>query len=166
MRKTLLAAAGFFNLAFALFQFMLAFLPAEASRYFGAPRWALAILQEGGLKLWLLVLLATGISIIVGLYALSGAGVVRRLPAVRLVLIALGCLAVLWSLRVFEFIMLNLQHPGSVAHRLIIIRGAPLLLGIVYLAGATLISPSRRSQTNGDIETRPSKDHRPATPKT
>jgi hypothetical protein len=145
MRKTLLAVAGFFYLAMGLLQLVLAFLGADACRYFGAPRWALTILEAGGLKLWLLTFLAVGGSVVAGLYALSGAGLVRRLPAVRGVLIVLGGVSGLWGLGVLKLVALDLQNPGSVMPRFFIIRGVPLLLGLVYLLGAS-IAPGRRSR--------------------
>lgn len=123
----------------------LACLRADASRYFGAPRWALAILEEGGLKLWLLTFVAVGTSATVGLYALSGAGLVRRLPALRAVLIVVGGISALWGLGVLRLVALNLQHPGSVTPRFFIIRGAPLLLGLIYLLGASA-APARQNQ--------------------
>ena len=145
MRRILLAVAGFLNIALALLQLALAFCGAGASRFFGAPRWALAILEAGGLKLWLLTLLAVGLSAVVGLYALSGAGLVRRLPAVRGVLIVLGAISVLWGFGVLKLVALELQNPGSVIPRYFAIRGAPLLLGLAYLLGASIVptSPSR-----------------------
>jgi hypothetical protein len=138
MRRTLLAVAGLLNLAMALLQLVLAFLGTDACRYFGAPRWALAILEEGGPKLWLLTLLAVGVSAVAGLYALSGAGLVRTLPAVRGALFVLGSVSVLWGLGVLKLVALDLQNPGSVMPRFFVIRGAPLLLGLVYLLGASI----------------------------
>jgi hypothetical protein len=152
MRKTLLAVVGLFNFAFALLQLSLAFLSADASRYFGAPRWALAILEAGGLKLWLLTFLAVGVSVAVGLYALSGAGLVRRLPAVRAVLIMLGAVSVLWGIRVLELVVLAWQQPGSVAPRFFVIRGVPLLLGLIYLLGASAVSVRQRRQILHDTD--------------
>ena len=140
MRRRLLAAAGFVNLVFAAFQLTLAFAGAAASRYLGAPRWALAVLERGGPALWLIVAAAAGLSAVVGLYGLSGAGLIRRLPALGPVLVVAGSGYVLWSLRVVQFAVWEWQSPGSVAPRWFVIRGAPLLLGLAYLLGASAVA--------------------------
>ena len=49
------------------------------------------MLEKGGPALWLLVLAAAGFSAIAGLYGLSGAGLLPRLPALRAALIVIGC---------------------------------------------------------------------------
>jgi hypothetical protein len=55
-----------------------------------------------------------------------GIGLPRRLPALRPVLVVLGCGYTLWGLRVVPLIGLELQHAGTVPHRFFVIRGAPL----------------------------------------
>ena len=152
MRRRLLAVVGLVSFAFALLQLVLAFLSADASRHFGAPRWVLAILEKGGPKLWLLAFLAVGVSVMVGLYTLSGAGLVRRLPAVRAVLFLLGGLSTLWGLKVLALVALEMQHPGSVMPRFFVIRGAPLLLGLIFLLGASEASACQSRQAVGQAE--------------
>jgi hypothetical protein len=137
VRKSMLAIVGFTNIVFAVFQAVLAFSSAGASRYLGAPPWALAILEKGGPSVMALAASAVGISACAGVYALSGAGMVRRLPALRAVLLAIGCGYALWGLRLVPPVVLAWQHPSSVLPRFLIIRGAPLLMGVLVLAGTT-----------------------------
>jgi hypothetical protein len=82
----------------------------------------------------------------VGLYALSGAGLVRRLPAVRAVLFLLGGVSTLWGLKVLALVALEMQHPGSVTPRFFAIRGAPLLLGLIFLLRASEASARQSRQ--------------------
>ena len=129
---------------------------ARVSRYLGAPRWALSILDQGGPVVLLLVAAAAGISVAVGLYGLSGAGLIRRLPALRPVLIVVGCAYALWGARVAQLIALEIGRPGIVPTRFFVIRGAPLLLGLIYLLGASAVpAPVRREQAQNSASSSP-----------
>src|SRR5512140_390067 len=83
--KQLLKTGGMLSFAVALFQVIVTAVP-EWARYFGA--W-----DAVASKVWLLYLtgfFAAAIFAVFGLYALSGAGYIRRLPLIRTGLIAIG----------------------------------------------------------------------------
>jgi hypothetical protein len=139
MRRKLLGVVGYLFIALGLLQFALAFQGREASHYLGAPGWALAILEQGGLKLWLVTFGAVVSSVAIGLYALSGAGVVGRLPGLRPVLFVVGGGLAVWGLGVLKLLALYLRQPGTLAPRLLVIRGVPLVLGLVCLWAAAAV---------------------------
>jgi hypothetical protein len=74
-----------------------------------------------------------------GLYALSGAGVIRRLPLVRTVLVAVGSLFLLRGLLIILTVLVVLGVvrgrilPVAVASHLVF-----LLAGVLFLGGAAL----------------------------
>jgi len=147
MSRKLLAVAGWTNLAIAAFQVGLAFFGTAAARYFFAPRWALRMMAAGAAPMILLVGTAASLSVLVGAYGLSGARLVRPLPALRPVILIFGSLYALWGTRVAELAWLAWQYPGRIPLRLFFIRSVPLLLGLAYLAGArALRAPSVRAE--------------------
>jgi hypothetical protein len=84
--KQSLTLAGCLSLAVAAFQLILTFSP-TLCRFFGAPEELMT-----GDPLWLYVtsFAATALFAIWGLYGLSGAGRIRRLPLLRTGLLAIG----------------------------------------------------------------------------
>ena len=94
------------------------------------------MIAAGGAPLILLVGAAAGLSVLVGVYGLSGARLIRPLPALRPVILIFGSLYTLWGIRVAELVWLAWQYPGRIPLRLFAIRTVPLVLGLAYLAGA------------------------------
>lgn len=117
----------------AVLQLALAFGDRSWIAFFGAPRWALTVFEEGGLRLALVAALAIGCSVGIASYCLSGGGVVRPLPGQRAVLLAIGGALLLWGLRVFQLIGVQLSGAGSIRWQIFIIRGTPLVLGALLL---------------------------------
>jgi hypothetical protein len=84
--KQALTLAGCLSLAVAAFQFILTFSP-TLCRLFGAPE---ELMTGDPLWFYLASFSATALLAIWGLYGLSGAGHIRRLPLLRTGLLALG----------------------------------------------------------------------------
>ena len=128
-----LAAAGLISLVVAVFQAVISFSP-SLSIYFGAPE---EIAASPGLLL-ALGLAAAVIFVIFGLYGLSGAGLIRRLPWLKAGLVVTGAIYTLRGLAIIPVALIKLgilnagaPMPGpAVASSLI-----PLVIGVLYLAG-------------------------------
>ena len=124
-----LAFAGVISFALAIFQAMVCFSPSW-SRYFGAP-------EELVSNIPLLIvagLIATVIFAVFGLYAISGAGIIGRLPLLRWALLAIACVFILRGLLVVpQIIGVNGVEP--IPPQAIISSLVALGIGIVYLIG-------------------------------
>ncbi len=129
----LLILAGVLSFCAAIFQAVIAFVP-EWSAAFGAGD-ALASNPPLLLTLGLLVAL---VLVIFGLYGLSGAGVMRRLPWLRLGLLAIG---LLYSMIGVNFIiqvlvMLGiLPSAGPIPTYILLVSFGALVAALAYLIG-------------------------------
>jgi hypothetical protein len=128
----LLATAGYLTLGIAVFQAVISLVP-EWSVFFGAPpemaadRALLAVVGE----------LCALFFALFGFYGLSGAGVVRRLPLLRAVLVFTGAVFVLRGLAVVLQILVNsgiLKGPATPAH-MVAASLLSLCIGVLYLSG-------------------------------
>jgi hypothetical protein len=126
---------GFLFCLIAVLQAALLFGDVSWSAFFGAPRWALVVVREGGFKLAALGGLAIGGSIGIALCCFSGGGLVRPFRGQRAVLGVIGGGLTTWGLRLMELVALRLQGQAGVRWQLYLIRGAPLAMGIVLLWG-------------------------------
>lgn len=133
----LLLLAALANALIALFHLVVVFVGGPAYRYFGVNE--LSDLQEqGSLIPAALTLALTALFAVWATYALSGAGVIRRLPLLKTALIAIG---LIYSLRGI-FVIQNL---------ILLVKGAPwypmaalfsaiaLIIGIATLAGSVAL---------------------------
>lgn len=129
----LLILAGVLSFCAAIFQAVIAFVP-EWSAAFGSGD-ALASNPPLLLTLGLLVAL---LLVVFGLYGLSGAGVIRRLPFLRLGLLVIGLLYPLVGINfIFQVLaMLGiLPSTGPVPIYQLLISFGALLAGLAYLIG-------------------------------
>jgi hypothetical protein len=136
LSKRLLQIAGLLSLAVALFQVVLSF-PTPLSTYFGTPPELLAN-PPALLASSLFVAL---IFAIWGLYGLSGAGLIRRLPLLRLGLIVIGAIYTLRGLLLIPLLLASLgllASPAPILPQALLASLVSLVTGCLYLAG-TLI---------------------------
>lgn len=130
-RWLLLAAAGSF--AVALLHAVIIGIGAPAYRYFGAGD--LAPLAEQGSPMpalitsFLVVLFAVW-----GAYALSGAGVIRRLPLLRVGLILIAAIYTLRGLLLIPE-LIQLGRGALAAPRMAVFSAVSLAIGILHIAG-------------------------------
>ena len=130
LHNYLLLAGGYFSLAFAAFQVSAIGWSPSAVRYFGGP----ADLRIERPILYALLCLAVGAIVAVfGVYALSGAGKIRRMPLLRTVLISVTAIYLLRGLLFIPQLPVVLKHPGLV--RFLAFSAISLCLGMVHLAG-------------------------------
>ncbi len=106
-----------------------------AAEYFQAP----PSLLKDRVRLFVVGEAAALIPALLGLYALSAAGAIRRLPLLRTVLVAFGALFLLRG----SFIILTLLHAVGIVPGQISLAGAAshlvfLSAGLVFLSGAVL----------------------------
>ncbi len=107
----------------------------SAAAYFQAP----PSLLNDPVRLFVVGGAAALIPLLFGLYALSGAGVIRRLPLLRTALVGIGSLFLLRGL----FIILTLLVAFGFLQGQVMLQGVAshvvfLSAGIVYLGGAVL----------------------------
>ena len=131
--KALLMLAAILSFDLSMFQAVLSLRP-KWSAAFGAPSALLvdrALLLTAGLSAALVVALG-------GIYALSGAGVIIRLPFVRAGLLGIGCAYVFRSTFVIPQLLEGshlLPAPSPMPLRLVSASFVTVMTGLCYLAG-------------------------------
>ena len=125
-----LLAGGYFSLGFAAFQASAIGWPAHAVKYLGGPA---ELRIEYPVRYAAVCLAVAGIVAVFGLYALSGAGKVRRLPLLRTVLIAVTAIYLLRGLLVIPQMPIVMKHPDLV--RFVAFSAISLGVGLVHLGG-------------------------------
>jgi hypothetical protein len=133
LSKRLLQIAGLLSLGVALFQVMLGISPA-LSTYFGASPELLA----NPVTLLVTSLFVALIFAIWGLYGLSGAGLFRRLPLLRLGLLVIGAIYTLRGLLLIPLLLASLgllASPQPILPQALLASLVSLLIGCLYLAG-------------------------------
>jgi len=133
-RKLWLTIAAGWSFFMAIFQTIFTLSPA-AAEYFMGPQ----PVQQNRLQLLLIGLIGALILVDFGLYALSGAGIIRRLPLLRFGLIGISIVFLLRGL----FIVLNLLVTLGVLPGGTIIQGdissvVFLAAGLTYAIGTAL----------------------------
>ncbi len=134
--KIILLLAGVLSLAVAVFQIYLGFSP-SASAYWGGPTEQPVLLVAS--------LIVGLIFAVWGLYGFSGAGVIRRLPLLRLGLIVIG---LIYTLRGIPGIMILLimagiiRDPQPIPPQAVISSLVSLAIGLLYLVGTIAAWPA------------------------
>jgi hypothetical protein len=133
-KKLWLKVAAGLSFSMAACQAVISVWPA-AAEYFQAP----PSLLNDRVRLFVVGEAAALIPLLFGLYALSGAGVIRRLPLLRTALIGIGSLFLLRGL----FIILTVLELLGVRQGQVLMAGVAshlvfLCAGMAYLGGAAL----------------------------
>ena len=114
--------------------------------FFGAPRGLVEMARAGNIRAPISCLIIAAFLTLLAAYAFSGAGVIRRLPCLRL---GLAAIAAVLILRGVLFIPLILWRPGalsgicdcrSVDTFIIVTSALCLAMGVGYAMGATAVS--------------------------
>jgi putative oxidoreductase len=138
-----LQMGGFFSLAFALFQVSAVVWPAKLVASFGGP----AELQiEHPYYFISLCLIIGAIAAVWGLYALSGAGKLRRLPLLHTVLSVITTIYILRGLDVIHDAMMIYKHPEQNLIRFLIFSLLALCIGLIHLTGIIRLFRHDRSE--------------------
>jgi putative oxidoreductase len=128
--KALLLGGGYFSLALAVFQILGIFLPSDAIKYFGGPA---EISRTSPVLFAFICIVIAAIAAIFGLYALSGAGRIRRLPLLRTVIATTTVIYMLRGLLLIPQIPIVIKHPSLI--RFLLFSIISLCAGFVHLAG-------------------------------
>ncbi len=128
----LLILGGWFSLAFAIFQISAIWWPPDVLKYFGGP----VTMQATRPGLYAVVCLVVGLIIAVcGIYALSGAGKIRRLPLLRTALVAITAIYLLRGLQLVADIVIIQRNPGQGQAHFAVFSAIALCIGLVHLGG-------------------------------
>jgi hypothetical protein len=130
LHNYLLLAGGYFSLAFAIFQLSGIWWSASAVKYLGGP--ADMRVHRPATYGFLCLTVALGAAIF-GLYSLSGAGKIRRLPLLRTVLIIVAAIYLLRGLLAIPQAPMVLKHPELA--RFLLFSLISLVVGVVYSMG-------------------------------
>lgn len=131
--KFFLILAGCLSLGVAVFQAVISFVP-EWSAYFGAGE----ALTSNPTLLLVAGLIVTILFAIAGLYGLSGAGVIRRLPLLRLGLIVICFVYIFRGILFIPQLLVTigaLPSPEPVPLQYLLSSLVALIIGLLYLIG-------------------------------
>lgn len=138
MGDQLLKFGGILSFAVALLHIVIIFIGAPAYRYFGAGEDMATAAESGSAFPAVLTLVLAVIFAIWGFYGLSGAGVIQRLPFLKIVLILIGVIYTLRGLAVFQQLFQIATSSLAVAPREIVFSVVSLIIGLAYLIGTIL----------------------------
>jgi len=133
--SAVLKIGAFSSFALALLHVIVIAVGARAYLYFGAADLA-ELASRGSPAPTFLTSFLTAAFIIFGLYALAGAGVIRRPPLVRGVLVAVGAVYTLRGL-VVVLDVVRLSRGAGYPVRQTVFSAVSLVIGLLYLAGVT-----------------------------
>ena len=131
--KALLALGAACSFSIALVHIVIVVIGAPAYRYFGAAQLSYLALQ-GSLIPPVETLLLAAVFAVCGFYALSGAGLLRRLPLLRPALLAIGGVYALRGMIVILDIIRLFRGP-IYPFRQTVFSALALAIGVIYLAG-------------------------------
>ncbi len=133
-----LKLGGILSFAVALLHVVIIFIGAPAYRYFGAGEDMATAAESGSAFPAVLTLLLATIFAIWGFYGLSGAGVIRRLPLLKIALILIGAVYTLRGIAVFQQLFQIVTSSAEVAPREIAFSLVSLIIGLAYFIGTIL----------------------------
>ena len=130
-----LKLGGILSFAVALLHVVIIFVGASAYRYFGASEDMATAAESGSAFPALLTFVLVAVFAIWGFYGLSGAGVVRRLPLLKIALLLIGSVYTLRGVAVFQQLFQIAASSAEVAPREIVFSLVSLIIGLAYLLG-------------------------------
>ncbi len=118
-----------------LFHVPFLFLGEAAARFFTAPRYVLSLVREESPWLLLVVVIILAVFGLFSAYALSGAGVIHRLPGQRGVLLAIASLYTLRGLVLLPQVLILMNHPGRIPPQAPLFSATALLVAAFHWIG-------------------------------
>lgn len=110
----------------------------ELYRYFGVGEMMAQLSKKGPLIPGIITITGSLIFAIMGLYAFSGARMIRRLPLLRLILVIIGSIFTLRGLMIIHQIIFLLSKHYSLLNLAAVCSLVSLLIGLLYLTGILL----------------------------
>ncbi|MDQ3685317.1 MAG: hypothetical protein M3430_06890 [Acidobacteriota bacterium] len=135
MENKWLKLGGILSFVVALLHVLIIFIGAPAYRYFGAGEDMATATESGSAVPALLTFALVAVFAIWGFYGLSGAGVIRRLPLLKIALILIGAVYTLRGVAVFQQLFQIARSSAEVAPREIVFSLVSLIIGLAYLIG-------------------------------
>jgi hypothetical protein len=133
-RNNLLFAGAIANFAIAVLHLIIILIGGDAYRYFGAGEEMATMDEAGSLSPGLITLLVTFFFILFGLYGLSGAGKIRKLPLLDVILMVIASIFLMRGASVIADIYLLNFSTGHEA-QMIWFSLVALVIGICYSMG-------------------------------
>lgn len=130
-----LKLGGILSFAVALLHVVIIFVGAPAYRYFGAGEDMAKAAESGSAFPAALTLFLVVVFAVWGFYGLSGAGVIRRLPLLKIALILIGAVYTLRGVAVFQQLLQILASSAEVAPRDVVFSLVSLVIGSAYVTG-------------------------------
>ncbi len=147
-----LVLGGILSFAVALLHVVIIFIGASAYRYFGAGEEMATAAESGSAFPAVLTFVLVAVFTIWGFYGLSGAGVVRRLPLLKIALILIGAVYTLRGVAVFQQLFQIATSSAEVTPREIVFSLVSLVIGLAYLIG-TILNWSGLGASNRIVQT-------------
>ncbi len=138
---------GCLSFAIALLHVVIIFGGAPAYRYFDTGEQVAKLAESGSLLPAMLTLGVAAVFAVFGIYAFSGAELIRRLPFLAVVLILIGAVYALRGLFLVHEIMMLMTSKAGIVLRKIVFSLVSLAIGVVYLMG-TMVSWRRLNASN------------------
>jgi hypothetical protein len=135
MARTALTLAGLGNVAAALVHIVGWMMGPEAIAFLGAPPYIVQSVEDGTLEAPLTLSVIVAVLLVFAAYAFSGAGLLPRLPFLRIVLSFIALLFILRGLIIFvQLRSAELSVTFDVVH--LGLSAIVLVLGLLYAIGA------------------------------
>ena len=132
--KTWLLLGAFISLAIAVLHVIIVFIGPPAYSFFGGERLA-RLAAAGSSSPAVMTLLLALVHTVFGIYGLSGAGLIRRLPLLPFVLLIIGGLYAFRGLSIVNQTLQILADPGSLPLRVLFYSLVSLITGCAYIVG-------------------------------
>jgi hypothetical protein len=136
--RLLLIVAGCLSSCLAVLHVAIVFVGGPGYRYFGAGESIARQAEEGSMYPVFLTLFVAAVLVLFGLYAFSGADVIRRLPLIKTGLLIVGSIYFLRGLLVIFQVARLLEMRRPLVHRAVLFSMVSLSLGLTYLVGTGL----------------------------
>jgi hypothetical protein len=136
--RRILIACGVASAALSIFHIGCVFIGVPAYRYFNAGE-DMALMAEAGSPIPALVTL--GIAAVLATfaaYAFSGAGIVARLPFLKIGLLAVGGIYTLRGLFLFPCLVVAVTSPQDLDPKEVAFASVALAIGVAYLMGGSM----------------------------
>ena len=137
--RRILIVCGVASAALALFHIGCIVVGAPAYRYFNAGE-DIALMAEAGSPTPALVTL--GIAALLSTfaaYAFSGAGIIGRLPSLKIGLLAVGGIYTLRGLFLVPWLVVAVTSPQDLDPKEIVFASVALAIGVAYMAGGLMV---------------------------
>lgn len=133
--RNLLLLASVMSFSGSILHIVVVLIGAPAYQFFGGSELAM-LAESGSLVPAAMTLSLAVIFMVFGLYALSGAGVIRRLPMIGIGLIVIGGIYTFRGLSIIEQTAQLILEPESIQIHKLLYSLISLLTGCAYLLGA------------------------------